>query len=223
MPRTAPLATIKTLSVSSLIDRQSDPNGFKTFVDKFKNGDGSELDSLFVDVGLARSLRIDEDWGTTTLPAIGNATRPALVPNNYTANISIERLFMDGRSAFSYITSPDYWYSSHTHRVVGNRDWLLYTYLVVDSKEKRGSQGLKNREIYAVMPKSSSVNYASSDVIIAHSVQMVGFKFTYIDLINLLKQDGGGLLDRGRTAVGSKADATVQDKLGRVLVPSKSS
>jgi len=216
MPRTAPLARVKTLSISALVDRQNDPEGLQNFINALKAGDAASIDSLFVDVGLARSLRIDEDWGTTTLPAIGNATRPAIVPNNYTANVSIERLFMDGRSVFSYVTSPDYWYSTHTHRVVGNRDWLLYTYLVVDSKEN--APGTTNKEIYAVMPKSSSVNYASSDVIIAHSVQMVGFKYTYVDLINLITKDGGGLLNRGRTAVSTSGGA-VSNKLGEVVTP----
>lgn len=212
MPRTAPLARVKTLSIASLMARQNDPKGFSNFIAGLKDLNPASIDKLFVDVGLARSLRIDEDWGTTPLHQIGAPTRPALIPGNYSANVSIERLLLDGRSVFSYITSPDYWYSKHTHRGIGNRDWLLYTYLVVDSKDE--SIPRENREIFAVMPKSSSVSYSSSEVIMAHSVQMVGYKHTYLDLIGLLLGDSG-ILNKGRTAVSAGAKATV-DTLGHV-------
>ena len=210
IPRSAPLARVKTLSLATFMTKSG--KSMREYVAELKDGNPAAMEKLFVDVGLARSVRISEDWGTTPLHSIGNATRPTMVPNNYTANVSIEKLLLDGTRTFSYITSPDYWYAKHTHRAFGGRDYLMYTYMTIDTKDK--SVPLSNREVFALMPKSSSISVSANEIITAESVELVGYKHTYMDLVGLLTGNSG-ILNKGRTALSSGTTAAIMP-LGNV-------
>lgn len=212
LPRTAPLARVKVLSLAAFISRRG--KTLQEFVAKVESMDERAVSELFVEVGLAKSITISEDWGTTLLHAVGNSTRPAIIPGNYSANVSMDKLLMDGKRTFSYVTSPDYWYSKHTHRAIGSKQWLLYTYLTIDTKDK--SVPIANREIFALMPKSARVSVSTSEVITADSVEMTGYKHRYLDLIGLLANSG--ILNKGRTAISKDAVAAFEalGSVGRV-------
>lgn len=148
--------------------------------------------SLFKTVGVARSVRIDEDYGSTNIYGIGAPTRPRIVPNNYSVNATIERLQLDTRDLNHYVARPDYWYSDNVQRHIGIDDVLLYTFLVLRSKEDAGPNFATRRDIYALMPRSSQRAAASNDVMIAHNVSMVGFRYSwdqmYFDISNLVNE-----------------------------------
>lgn len=143
---------------------------------------------IFKTIGIARNIRIDEDFGTTNVYGIGAPTRPAIVPNNHSVNISIERLMLDTRDLNHYLTSPSYWYSDEVQRSVGVDDALLYTYIFVNSKEG----GDKRTDIYGVMPRTVQKTYTSGDVFTAVSVSAVGFTYThenaFYDTSNLINE-----------------------------------
>jgi len=145
-------------------------------------------DGIFKTVGIARSVRLDEDYGTQNYYGIGAPTRPRIVPNNYSVSASIQRIQLDTRDLNHYITRPEYWYSDEVQRQVGIDDVMLYTFLFLKSKEAPTVR----QDIYALMPRSSSRAVASSDVMIANDVNMVGFKYSYeelfFDLSNLINE-----------------------------------
>ncbi len=134
---------------------------------------------LFKTIGLARQVRIDEDFGTQNIYGVGAPTRPRIVPNNYQVNVTAERLQLDTRDLNDYISSPEFWYSDEIQRNVGIDDFMLYTYFFVKSKETQGSS---RYDIYALMPKSASKAISSGDVMIAHNAQLIGFKYSYEEL-----------------------------------------
>lgn len=136
------------------------------------------VNNLFTTVGLARNIRVDTDYGTTNIYGIGAPTRPRIVPNNLSINITLDRLQLDRRNGMHYITSPEYFYSHNVQRFIGIADWLLYTYLFVRSKEDTGTP----LKIYAVMPRSSSEPISAGDVMVVNSVQMIGFQYTFEQL-----------------------------------------
>lgn len=148
-------------------------------------------DSIFRTVGIARSIRIDEDFGTQNFYGIGAPTRPRIVPNNFSANVSVERIQLDTRDLNHYITRPEYWYSDTVQSQIGIDDVLLYTYIFVNSKEKNETGG-NRKDIYAVMPRTSQKAISSGDVMIAHNVSLVGFKYSYeeafFDTTNLINE-----------------------------------
>jgi len=202
--RTAPLAEVKALSLASLAKVIKDPTNIDKFIQSLSSQTTPSITPLmdcFVTVGLARSLRIDEDWGTTALYGIGSPTRPVLVPNNYSVSVSPDRLQLDTRDNFSYITSPDYWYSKHMQQRIGAADWPMYTYLYVHDREKKSQNAV---EIYALMPRTASKQISSSDVMIVQSVQMIGFKYQYLDFVDDLLSRSSNILSYGRTSLASK-------------------
>lgn len=142
---------------------------------------------VFQTIGIARNVRIDEDFGTTNIYGIGAPTRPRIVPNNYSANVTAERLQLDRRDLGHFITKPEFWYSDTVQRDIGITDILLYTFLFVRSKE----DSFKDRvDIFALMPRTSSRTVSNGDVMVAHNVNLVGFKYSYeeafFDLENLV-------------------------------------
>lgn len=196
-PRTSTLAEIRVLSLASLVYATQDAEditgqdlskaddvvkALKELRSKLANGPSVMQTlhmSMFTTVGLARQLRIDEDYGTQNIYGIGSPTRPRMVPNNYSASVTADRLQLDTRNLSHYITSPEYWYSDDVQQHIGIDDMLLYTYMFVRSKENDS----KHRyDIYALMPRTSSSTVSSGDTMIVHNVSMTGFKYSYESL-----------------------------------------
>lgn len=224
--RTSTLAEVKALSLASLHKVLKNKAYADQFLKELSTGTAS-LDSkstlmkAFVTVGLARSIRIDEDWGTTQLYGLGSPTRPVMIPNNYSVSVSIDRLQLDTRDNFSYITSPDYWYSKNMQQKIGAADWPMYTYLYIHDREKASgnAEGGRNQvEIYALMPRTASKSISSNDVMLVHSVQMIGFKYQYLDFVGDLLNNNSNILNYGRTVLAGK-----QTSFGSVVVPSGNS
>lgn len=206
--RLSTLAELKVLSLSTYLrDGGVDPltssgedieaglnsfreqlSGGSDILQAIKDGDSRFGNSLFKTVGIARSIRIDEDFGTQNFYGIGAPTRPRIVPNNFSANVSVERIQLDTRDLNHYITRPEYWYSDDVQRQVGIDDVLLYTFMFVRSKEDNGNRA----DIYALMPRTSQRAVSSGDVMIAHNVSLVGFKYSYeeafFDTTNLINE-----------------------------------
>src|SRR5690606_23006379 len=68
------------------------------FIQARKNAEsGATGQPLFKTVGIARNVRIDEDFGTQPIYGIGSPTRPRLVPNNFSVNVTCDRLQLDKR------------------------------------------------------------------------------------------------------------------------------
>lgn len=209
-PRLTTLVEVQALSIASLVKFSG--GSIDDAIAKIKNQrimDPSKdtLKSMFKTIGTATNVRVNEQWGTQPIYGVGAPTRPILIPGNYQMSLSIEKLQLDRKNAFSFFTSPDYWYSTDMQTKIGQDDFLLYTYLVARDKEK---PGLLNSEIYAVLPSSSSQAYSAGDSTIVNNIDCVGFKMTYVDLLNGLKDNG--ILSYSRTSkLGTKAarDATL--------------
>ena len=206
--RTSTLAEIKVFSLASYLTGQGKQKQNINLADvssvladmrsRLSDGSAATIQSLrdleiggvplFRTVGIARSIRIDESFGTQRLYAIGSPTRPRLVPNNAGVDVSAERLQLDARDMSHFVTSPQYWYSDNVQRRVGIDDFLLYTFFFVKSKEDPS----KRYDIYALMPASSSSSVTSNDVMIINNVTLTGFKYSYeeafFDLENLVNE-----------------------------------
>lgn len=159
---------------------------------------------IFKTVGLARNVRIDEDYGTQNIYAIGSPNRPRIVPNNMSVNVTAERLQLDTKDLNHHLTSPEFWYADDIQKAVGIDDFLLYTFFSIRSKEETGVR----TDIYALMPRSSSKAITSGDVMVAHNVSLTGFKYSYeqawLDSQNLIDESvtgdanpGSPVADRG--------------------------
>lgn len=206
--RLSTLAEIKVLSLSTLIYNQTDTASSVNFghienaLEQMRQAlqdpattqarkdaiVGETGEPLFKTVGIARSIRIDEDFGTQNFYGIGAPTRPRIVPNNFSANVSVERIQLDTRDLNHYVTRPEYWYSDRVQSQIGIDDVLLYTFMFVKSKENND----RRTDIYALMPRTSQKAVSSGDVMIAHNVSLVGFKYSYeeafFDTTNLINE-----------------------------------
>lgn len=195
--RLSTLAEIKTFSMSSYLEslELSNPTSgdvvqaISDFASDFDSRADDDVSAIlssinpFKTIGLARSIRISEDFGTINQYAIGAPTRPRIVPNNYQASASIQRIQLDTRDLFSYVTTPEYWYSNDVQNAVGVDDYKFYTYLFIQEK----GSSLSVPDIYALMPRSSSKTVSSNNVMIAHDVEMIGYKQTVDSLISLIR------------------------------------
>jgi len=189
--RLSTLAEIKAFSLSGYLKVQEGLNSVDDILDavddfsQLLDGTSGDLEGVisainpFKTVGLARSVRITEDFGTTNQYAIGAPTRPRIVPNNYQVNASIERIQLDTKDLYDYFSSPEYWYSNDVQSKIGVDDYKFYSYFFINDKEK----GLEFPEVYALMPRTSSKAINSGSVMIAHNVEMVGFKYSYDDIL----------------------------------------
>lgn len=201
--RLSTLAEIKVLSLATVLhdavrgaSRITDEHVSKALKEIRKNIKTPGIlqveknNALFKTVGIARNIRIDEDFGTQNVYGIGAPTRPRIVPNNFSANATVERIQLDTRDLHHYITRPEYWYSDGVQRQVGIDDILMYTFLFVKSKEAN-IDNLRT-DIYALMPRTSQRAVASNDVMIAHNVSLTGFKYSYeeayFDTTNLINE-----------------------------------
>lgn len=184
--RLSTLAEIKVLSLESLIQ------GTQDTVESIIEGNLSEQlqnisadpQSLFTTVGIARQIRIDEDYGTQNIYAIGEPTRPRIVPNNFTANVTCERIQLDKRNLYDFMSTPEYFYSSTMQELTGRIDGFYYTYMFIRNKED--SNALPS-DIYALMPRTSTQTVTNGDVMVSHNVQLTGFKISSkLELIDLI-------------------------------------
>jgi hypothetical protein len=191
--RLSTLAELKVLSVQTLLESSSNPQALiNTLAANPANSLNYAIDSLFKTVGIARTIRVDEEYGTQNLYAIGEPTRPRIVPNNMSVTVSCERIQLDKRSLYNYMLSPEYFYSRGMQSVTGALDMFYYTYMFIRSKED--SVGVASYDVYAVMPRTSSKNVTNGDVMISHNVQMTGFKVSSpLQLIDLAT---GAITDR---------------------------
>lgn len=215
--RSSVLAEVKVLSAAALKERVQSGKLASWYA---KGASAPTADVLhefykcFVPIGLAKNIRIEEDWGTTPVYGLGGPTRPVLVPNNYSVSMTIERLQLDRRNGFDYITSPDYWYSTDFQRKIGLNDWLIYSYVTVMDRESNNKIG---PEIYAVLPRSSQQTIGSQDVMVTHNVQLTGFKYRYVDLLGEIT-DKSGILDYSRTQAMANAEAAINASFGSKYV-----
>lgn len=198
--RLSTLAEIKVLSIESLI--QTVGGEFSAVIEgDFTSflGNLSDPNDLFKTVGIARQIRIDEDYGTQNIYAIGEPTKPRIVPNNFTANVTCERIQLDKRNLYDFMASPEYFYSPSLQRITGRNDAFYYTYMFVKNKED------PNRlpsDIYALMPRTSTQTVTNGDVMVSHNVQLTGFKLTSkFEVFNFVAESALEVL--GRTGVGS--------------------
>jgi hypothetical protein len=139
--------------------------------------------NAFKTVGIARQIRIDEDYQTQNMYGIGSPTRPRIVPGNFTANVSCDRIQLDRRGLYDFMSTPEYFYSREMQRVTGILDGIYYTYMFVKSKEDFAG---RQYDIYALMPRSSSLTITNSDVMVSNNVQLTGFKVSYQDTLSSL-------------------------------------
>lgn len=140
--------------------------------------------SFFKTVGIAKSIRITENYSTTHVYGLGNPVQSRVVPHNYKAEVSCERLQLDRRGLYDFMTSPEYFYSGSMQRKSGILDAVYYTYMFIRSKE----DGPEREEIFALMPINNARTISSNDVMIVNSVNLTGFKIGYTsNLLDILK------------------------------------
>lgn len=206
--RLSTLAEIKVLSLESIRNFNGTDDGspreetldVETAVSAFAgpsvfSADEINIDQLlsaFKTVGIARSIKIDEDYGTNNVYAIGSPTRPRIVPGNMTVNVTCERIQLDKRNLYDFMSTPEYFYAPQVQQQTGILDAVYYTYMFVRNKEAEESDAI--HDIYALMPRSSSKTLSNGDVMISHNVQLTGFKVNYGesglgDFLNGIKLD----------------------------------
>lgn len=202
-PITAPQAKIKVLSLAHVLSQLTSQtklsdlatkhnigvsgfnlNSGQTLLDVLRNYSGNPF-KLFHTVGNAEELRIDEQYGTQLVYEIGRPRRPAIVPGNESVNISISTVTINAKTAFSFITSTDYWHSPTLHKFTGTYDYAFYTYIALKSVTSfNDSVDKVDFPIYAVMPVSSSLPVSSGSAKIVNNVSMTGYKLSLNDLIS---------------------------------------
>jgi hypothetical protein len=205
--RFSPYAVIKTLSINGLMQALN-ANSFvealntlmsfldnpNTLFQKFATNGDVWNETFFKSIGLAENVSIDESYNARPVWGIGEPTNPIVVPNNYSASISISRLTLDTLSVKEFTTLPDYWYAprvqakveSFLSNVPNGRDILdypFYTFLFVSSIEERAKytsnplsalDELLNRRFYSFMPSEYSQRITSGDSIIITDVRGTG-------------------------------------------------
>lgn len=166
-------------------------------------GELGGADGLFKTIGLARSVRITEDYGTQNYYGIGSPKRPRIVPNNLSVTANVERIQLDTRDLNDYFSSPEYWYSNQTQARIGADDHKLYSYFFVKSKEDR-----KPTEVYALMPRTSQKAVTSQNVMVIHTVDLIGYKINYDEFFETIlnetfNSDGLGVVNGAAGVTGS--------------------
>ncbi len=221
--RFSPYAVVKTLSINSLMEAL-DVNSFSEAVSRLlsfldnpndvfqkiaTNGDVWN-DTFFKSIGLAENISIDESFNSRPVWGIGEPTNPVVIPNNYSASISISRLTLDTLSVREFNTLPDYWYAPRLQAKVegflssvpNGRDVLdypFYTFLFISSIEERSKYPsnpinvlyeLLNRRFYSFMPSEYSQRITSGDSIIITDVRGTG---KLLNLRGLIEELSGGV------------------------------
>jgi hypothetical protein len=150
--------------------------------DGIKLSDAALSSRFFKTVGIARQIRVDEQYGTQNIYAIGAPTRPRIIPSNFTANVTCDRIQLDRRNLYDFMATPEYFYSARLQRETGILDAFYYTYLFIKNKEPEARNDYTPNiyyDIYALMPASATKTVSNGDVMISHSVQLTGFKVNY--------------------------------------------
>ena len=185
--RLSTLAEIKVLSLESIknFGGAEDLSGALATLKQKISGDGvtttssllGTAESLFQTVGIAREIRVTEDYASQNLYAIGSPTRPRIVPGNFSATVTCQRLQLDKRNLYDFMSTPEYFYSRGIQAATGILDSLYYTYMFIRNKEEPGT--VQSHDIYALMPRSSTKTLTNGDVMISHNVELTGFKINY--------------------------------------------
>jgi len=215
--RFSPYAVLKTLSFSGLLstlDAGSLSDAISRILSFLDNPTGlfpsittgGDIwnETIFKSIGLAENVSIDETYNSRPVWGIGEPANPIVVPNNYSASISISRLTLDTLSIKEFTTLPDFWYApriqnrieSFFSTVPGSRDILeypFYTFLFVSSIEERSRSAsssisalnaLFNRNFYAFMPSEYSQRITSGDSIIITDVRGTGKLLSLRELLD---------------------------------------
>ncbi len=221
--RFSPYAVVKVLSLGTLLEALNvssladainrmlplfnDVNG--VFQRIATNGDVWN-ETFFKSIGLAENISIDESYNSRPVWGIGEPANPIVVPNNYSASISISRLTLDTVSIREFTTLPDYWYAPRIQRIVETAmsavpnardilDYPFYTFLFISSIEERSRfpsnpinvlDEILNRRFYSFMPSDYSQRITSGDSLIITEVRGTG---KLITLRELLEELSGGL------------------------------
>jgi len=205
--RLSTLAEIKVLSLETIRSSGDATSsgaigGVKKFNEllekkvRVNRNDITKLSGLFKTVGIARQIRIDEQYNTTNVYAVGSPTRPRIVPGNMSVSVTCERLQLDKRNLYDFMATPEYFYSPFAQKETGILDAIYYTYMFVRSKERKTgttAYAIFEHDIYALMPVSSTRTITNGDVMISHNVQLTGFKLNNGD--NTLQASLDTLLD----------------------------
>jgi len=202
-PRFSAYVKLKTLSFNSLFEPGAEAlDIIRRVADIFTNNApwqtlndailGTVEGLLFKTIGLAENVTIDETYNTRPFWGIGEPANPIIVPNNYSASISISRLTLDTLSIREFTTMPDYWYNpgiqNFIHRTLGPTtgreflDYPFYTFLYFSSIERMTNGSLVDnvlrpftyRELYVFMPSDYSTRVTSGDTIIVTDVRGTG-------------------------------------------------
>jgi len=221
--RFSPYAVVKVFSLGTLLEALNvsnfadainrmlpffnDVNG--VFQRIATNGDVWN-ETFFKSIGLAENISIDESYNSRPVWGIGEPANPIVVPNNYSASISISRLTLDTVSIREFTTLPDYWYAPRIQRIVEAAmssvpnardilDYPFYTFLFISSVEEKSRfpsnpintlDEILNRRFYSFMPSEYSQRITSGDSIIITEVRGSG---KLITLRELLEELSGGL------------------------------
>jgi len=204
-PRFSPYASIKTLSLSSLLENTSIEGVLSKLLDILSNpeliyGSLSDNFGLFKTVGLANDVSVSESYESRPIWGIGEPTNPIVVPNNYSATISMSRLTLDTLSVRDFTTLPDYWYIPKVQNAVESffnnipkarlvLDYPFYTFIYISSVEfpadpRNAVQRLVQRSLFAFMPAEYSIRISGTDTMIMSDVRGTG---KLVNLRGLLK------------------------------------
>lgn len=198
VPRFSQYAIIKTISFNSVLNAgQSDReigeallNLLTSSNDLWRALTSSSGLELFKSIGIANNVSIDESYNSRPIWGIGEPTNPIVVPNNYSASISIGRMTLDTLSIRDFTTMPDYWYVPTLQRKVESvlgeytaRDFLdypFYTFLSITSVEhpkislEQIHRQFVTRNLYVFMPSDYSTRISGDDTIIMTDVRGTG-------------------------------------------------
>lgn len=214
-PRFSQYAIIKTLSFNSVLELgQGDGDLGRALMSILSSSNDiwgaltSNGINLFKSIGIANNVSIDESYNSRPVWGIGEPTNPIVVPNNYSASISIGRMTLDTLSVRDFTTMPDYWYVPTLQKAIeealGNftaRDFLdypFYTFLMITSVEQPSitlnqiSRQLVTRNLYAFMPSDYSTRISGDDTIIMTDVRGTG---KLVNLRGLLEVLANKLID----------------------------
>jgi len=195
-PRFSPYAIIKTLSFNTLLQAGQSPADLGLALLNILNSSNNIWGALegnfdlFKPIGIANNVSIDESYNSRPIWGIGEPTNPIVVPNNYSATISISRMTLDTLSVRDFTTLPDYWYVPTLQRrveeilgPVTGRDFVdypFYTFISITSVEKPDVgfsdiiQPFLNRSLYVFMPSEYSTRISGDDTIIMTDVRGTG-------------------------------------------------
>jgi hypothetical protein len=208
-PRFSPYASIKTLSFNTLLENSSIEDALNNIVNILSNpeliyGALSDNFKLFKTVGLANDVSVSESYESRPIWGIGEPTNPIVVPNNYSATISMSRMTLDTLSVRDFTTLPDYWYVPKIQNTVESffnnipkarmvLDYPFYTFLYITSVEfppdpRNAATRLIQRSLFAFMPAEYSIRISGTDTMIMTDVRGTGKLVNIRGLLKVLAE-----------------------------------